>query len=83
MSALCALALLLQPPAADPAGPLDYNRDVRPILAENCFACHGFDEKARKARIKGRRPHNERLSPRRVPAASPGFSPRFQCLTYS
>ena len=22
---------------------IQYNRDVRPILAENCFACHGFD----------------------------------------
>jgi len=21
---------------------IQYNRDVRPILAENCFACHGF-----------------------------------------
>ena len=25
----------------------DYNRDVRPILAKNCFACHGQDEAKR------------------------------------
>ena len=34
------------------AAPVDYNRDVRPILAENCFSCHGFDEKGRKAKLR-------------------------------
>ena len=34
-------------PAADRPG-LEYNRDVRPILAENCFACHGPDSAARR-----------------------------------
>jgi len=29
-----------------------YNRDVRPILAENCFACHGADSAARKADLR-------------------------------
>ncbi|HEV8062679.1 MAG TPA: c-type cytochrome domain-containing protein [Gemmataceae bacterium] len=29
-----------------------YNRDVRPILAENCFACHGPDKVARKADLR-------------------------------
>src|SRR5262245_270328 len=40
--------------AADPAAKqaLDFDRHVRPILAENCFACHGPDEKARKARLR-------------------------------
>src|SRR4051812_33797015 len=45
-----ALALLL--PAACKAGEIDFNRDVRPILAEFCFSCHGFDEKGRKAGLR-------------------------------
>jgi hypothetical protein len=32
--------------------PIDFNRDVRPILADRCFACHGFDAKARKAELR-------------------------------
>src|SRR3954447_15443410 len=35
---------------------LSYNRDVLPILAENCFACHGPDSAARKAGLRLDRP---------------------------
>ena len=49
ISLLCGW-LVLQGQAAGRA--LDFNRDVRPILSENCFRCHGFDEKARKARLR-------------------------------
>src|SRR5205807_7860716 len=34
------------------ADPLEYNRDVRPILAENCFKCHGQDSVLRKAGLR-------------------------------
>jgi len=38
--------------AADPARPVNFVRDVRPILARNCFACHGPDEKHREAELR-------------------------------
>ncbi|QVL31586.1 DUF1553 domain-containing protein [Telmatocola sphagniphila] len=31
---------------------LEYNRDIRPILAENCFPCHGPDSASRKAGLR-------------------------------
>jgi hypothetical protein len=38
--------------AAARSAALDFNRDVRPILADNCFECHGPDEKSRKAKLR-------------------------------
>jgi Protein of unknown function (DUF1553)/Protein of unknown function (DUF1549)/Concanavalin A-like lectin/glucanases superfamily/Planctomycete cytochrome C len=46
------LPLLLSTAAAAPARPLSYNRDIRPILSENCFNCHGPDSASRKAGLR-------------------------------
>jgi len=34
------------------AEPVEYQRDILPILRENCFACHGADRAARKAKLR-------------------------------
>ncbi|MEM9479879.1 MAG: PSD1 and planctomycete cytochrome C domain-containing protein [Verrucomicrobiota bacterium] len=34
------------------AGEISYNRDVRPILSNHCFACHGPDENDREAGVR-------------------------------
>ncbi|MFM7742210.1 MAG: DUF1549 domain-containing protein, partial [Verrucomicrobiota bacterium] len=48
------LALILGLNAAGTvqAEKIQFNRDIRPILSENCFSCHGSDEKARKAKLR-------------------------------
>jgi hypothetical protein len=53
MNRLLAVSLLLLGGRATAADkPLDFNRDVRPILTDKCFACHGPDPKHRKAKLR-------------------------------
>ena len=33
-------------------GKIDFDRDIRPILSDNCFHCHGPDTKNRKAKLQ-------------------------------
>ncbi len=50
--AACSGALLLLLGSAGAAEPLDFNREVRPILADKCFACHGGDAKSLKGELR-------------------------------
>jgi Protein of unknown function (DUF1549)/Planctomycete cytochrome C len=45
-----ALFFCLALPAAGFA--VDFNRDVRPVLAQHCFKCHGMDELGRKGKLR-------------------------------
>src|SRR5205814_7525151 len=50
--------------AADP--PIDFTRDIQPILSDNCYKCHGPDSSKRKGELR-----LDALDPRQGP-----FAPR-------
>jgi mono/diheme cytochrome c family protein len=35
-----------------PSDTVSYDRDIRPVLSANCFACHGPDDQSRKAKLR-------------------------------
>ena len=48
---------------------IEYNRDIRPILSQNCFACHGADSAARKAGLRLDR-YEDAVAPRKDSATA-------------
>lgn len=50
-SILLSLAALASAAQSDATSP-DFDREVRPILADNCFACHGPDKEGRKGKLR-------------------------------
>lgn len=43
---------LAEPRQTAPPQRVRFNEEVRPVLAANCFGCHGFDAKQRKADLR-------------------------------
>ena len=52
MLSLAALLLGVGSPSAWAAPKVDFNRDVRPVLSDNCFACHGPDSQKVKGGLR-------------------------------
>ena len=68
-----ALLILLLAAQGLRAGTIGYNNDIRPILSENCFPCHGADSASRKASLRLDR-FEDAILPRKdsQPAIVPG-----------
>lgn len=49
---IAAGSCLLLADAASAQEKLDFNRDIRPILSDKCYKCHGFDGKNRQAGLR-------------------------------
>jgi hypothetical protein len=66
-SLLRGFALCVALTSATAAEKISFNRDIRPILSENCFQCHGPDKNHRKADL--------RLDVREEALAAQAFTP--------
>ncbi|MBI1372589.1 MAG: DUF1553 domain-containing protein [Phycisphaera sp.] len=51
-SVIATLLVAVSAQGATPAGAVRFDRDIRPLLSDKCFHCHGPSEKDRKAKLR-------------------------------
>ncbi len=49
---LAALVVIDTRPATGASAKIEFTRDIRPIISDNCYHCHGPDEQQRKAKLR-------------------------------
>ena len=50
--AATAFAVLLIGAARLPAQTVEFNRDIRPVLSDKCYTCHGPDQARRRTKLR-------------------------------
>jgi hypothetical protein len=71
VAATALLGLLPSIVVGQTARPIDFNRDVRPVLSDACFHCHGPDKAKRKAKVHFDTEEGARIA---IKAGDPGAS---------
>src|SRR5438552_118999 len=73
----CGIAAIFCAGAATPSA-IEFNRDVRPILSDRCFSCHGPDRAARKSPLRLDQEESARSA---LVAGDPAHSPLYLRIT--
>ncbi len=76
----CTIALLVAGGGPLRAAAIDFDRDIRPILSDRCYVCHGPDAEARQAELRLDRPDSATAARGHTAAIVPGDPDRSEAI---